>query len=444
MARINLTRELLDSIRKSGSDGKHRELADIQKGFGARITPNGAISFYYRYTGSNGRHRRQTIGAYPAMTVSEARRRALELTQEVEHSNDTASEIVRKRERAHRTEHAAKVVPTIDGFIDGHYGKRLRATIKTAPRTITELRKLGKAFPGTLNRISVQQVLEWAYAELEKEVGEDRIMCPASVRRKLTSLRGLFSHAIRLDFITANPVAEVMDDNKALFDEGEGRDQWLRPDMEIRLRAALDAREARLRKSHAQIDSDARCDIVYGPDAAYVDHVKPAVLVALGTGLRRGEQMQLQWPDVDFDNERIRVRKATSKGDRTRYVPMCDEVIQVLKAWKAQTCSGPVQPILVFGNALGEVRREIGPYRHVLAEAKIDSFTWHDLRHSFATRLAQHGVPIERIGKWLGHSSLQQTMRYAHHCPEQQRHDIRALDRASAAAATAHAAQVAA
>jgi integrase len=195
----------------------------------------------------------------------------------------------------------------------------------------------------------VQQVLEWAYAELEKEVGEDRIMCPASVRRKLTSLRGLFSHAIRLDFITANPVAQVMNDNKALFDEGEGRDQWLRPDMEIRLRAALDAREARLRTSHAQIDSDARCDVAYGPDAAYVDHVKPAVLVALGTGLRRGEQMQLQWPDVDFDNERLRVRKATSKGDRTRYVPMCDEVIQVLKAWKAQTCSGPVQPILGGG-----------------------------------------------------------------------------------------------
>jgi hypothetical protein len=78
MKRIYRTRELLDAIRKAGPDGKHREIADLQKGFGARITPNGAISFYYRYTGSSGKHRRQTIGAYPAMTVSEARRGALE------------------------------------------------------------------------------------------------------------------------------------------------------------------------------------------------------------------------------------------------------------------------------------------------------------------------------------------------------------------------------
>ncbi|MBB5403227.1 site-specific integrase [Paraburkholderia youngii] len=434
MKRTNLTRELLDSIRKAGPGGRHREIADLQKGFGVRITPNGAISFYYRYTGANGKHRRYTIGAYPGMTVSDARRRALELTQEVEHSSDSATELLRKRERAHRTEQAAKIVPTIGEFIDDHYARRLRATVRTAERTIVELRKLGEVFPGVMHRISVGQILDWVYVELEREIGEDRTISPATVRRRLTSLRGLFTHAVRLQFIGANPVAQVMNDHPALFDEGEGRDQWLRADMEVRLRAALDAREARMRASHPQIDADPRYDVVYGPDALYVDHVKPAVLVALGTGLRRAEQMQLQWPDIDFDNERIRVRKATSKGDRTRYVPMCDEVIEALKAWKAQTCCGPVQPILVFGNALGEVRREVKPYRHVLAEAKIDGFTWHDLRHSFATRLAQHGVPIERISKWLGHRNIQQTMRYAHHCPDQQRDHIRALDRASAAA----------
>src|SRR3954469_24704738 len=109
------------------------------------------MSFYYRYTGADGRHRRQTIGAYPGMTVSDARRRALELTQEVEHSGDTATDLVRKRERAHHTEQAAKIVPTIDGFIDDHYAKRLRASVRTADRTIVKLRKLGKAFPRPLD-----------------------------------------------------------------------------------------------------------------------------------------------------------------------------------------------------------------------------------------------------------------------------------------------------
>lgn len=63
----------------------------------------------------------------------------------------------------------------------------------------------------------MQDILEWAYSELEKEVGEDRTMNPATVRRKLTSLRGRFTHAVRLGFTTANPVAQVLNDNQALF-----------------------------------------------------------------------------------------------------------------------------------------------------------------------------------------------------------------------------------
>ncbi|KAA1015822.1 DUF4102 domain-containing protein [Paraburkholderia panacisoli] len=72
MARINHTRKLLDSIRRAGPDDTHRELADLQKGFGARITPNGTIIFFYRYSAAGGKHRRQIIGGYPAMTVSQS------------------------------------------------------------------------------------------------------------------------------------------------------------------------------------------------------------------------------------------------------------------------------------------------------------------------------------------------------------------------------------
>jgi hypothetical protein len=238
--RINITRELLDSLRKAGTDGKHREIADPQKGFGVRITPSGAMSFYYRYTGADGKHRRQTIGAYPGMTVSDARRRALELMQEVEHSGDTATDLVRitpNRPRRSSRRLTASSMSTTAGVC--------AQASRSRSATIVELRKLGKAFPGAMNRISVQDVLGWAYSELEKEIGEDRTMTPATVRRKLISLRGLFTHAVRLGFSTANPVAQVVNDNQALFDEGEARDQWLRADMEVRLRAAIDAREPR-------------------------------------------------------------------------------------------------------------------------------------------------------------------------------------------------------
>jgi hypothetical protein len=73
MQTIVITRELLDSIRRAGATGRHREIAGQQKLFGVGVTPGGATSFYYRYTGADGKHRRQTIGAYPEWTVSKAR-----------------------------------------------------------------------------------------------------------------------------------------------------------------------------------------------------------------------------------------------------------------------------------------------------------------------------------------------------------------------------------
>ncbi|KAA1015823.1 hypothetical protein FVF58_00215 [Paraburkholderia panacisoli] len=102
---------------------------------------------------------------------------------------------MRKRERAHRTEQAAKIVPTIGEFIDEHYAKRVRASIKTPDRTIAELRKLGAAFPGALNRISVRDMLEWAYSEPEKEVGEDRTMNEPSHGRVQTYRAARPAHA---------------------------------------------------------------------------------------------------------------------------------------------------------------------------------------------------------------------------------------------------------
>jgi integrase len=97
--------------------------------------------------------------------------------------------------------------------------------------------------------------------------------------------------------------------------------------------------------------------------------------------------MQLTWPDIDFERERIRVRGSTSKGERTRYVDMCQEVIDLLTGWKKQTCRDGVQLILVFGNEAGEARREVVQYRDVLREAQIDDFTWHELRHYVPFRL---------------------------------------------------------
>ncbi len=64
----------------------------------------------------------------------------------------------------------------------------------------------------------------------------------------------------------------------------------------------------------------------------------------------------------------------------------------------------------------------------VTEKAGIDNFRWHDLRHTFATRLAQCGVDLYKISKLLGHKDIKMTQRYAHHCPDSLRDGVEILE----------------
>ncbi len=64
----------------------------------------------------------------------------------------------------------------------------------------------------------------------------------------------------------------------------------------------------------------------------------------------------------------------------------------------------------------------------VLRKAEIENFKFHDLRHTFATRLAQSGIDIYKIAKLLGHEDIRMTQRYAHHCPESLRDGVEILE----------------
>ena len=71
----------------------------------------------------------------------------------------------------------------------------------------------------------------------------------------------------------------------------------------------------------------------------------------------------------------------------------------------------------------------LGSFFNIAVEkADIQNFHFHDLRHTFATRLAQRGVDIYKISKLLGHHSVSMTQRYAHHCPESLRDGIQVLE----------------
>jgi len=152
-------------------------------------------------------------------------------------------------------------------------------------------------------------------------------------------------------------------------------------------------------------------------------------LSAAMTGLRQGELVALRWRDVDWTAGRIRVRQnhvlgefGTPKSRRsTRSVPMADALAGELdRLFTVSRREGDGD--LVFADpATGEPLNKaaiLRRYRGALASAQLDvSHRFHDLRHTFGTRMAAAGVPIRTLQEWMGHRDIETTQRYADYAP---------------------------
>jgi integrase len=142
-----------------------------------------------------------------------------------------------------------------------------------------------------------------------------------------------------------------------------------------------------------------------------------------------GELIARRWRDVDWTAARIRVRQNFVLGEfgtptskrSTRSVPMADEVAGELdRLFKASVGRGDDD--LVFANPITNapldktaIRRR---YRKALKAAKLDeSHRFHDLRHTFGTRMAAAGVSMRTLQEWMGHRDIATTQRYADYAP---------------------------
>lgn len=148
---------------------------------------------------------------------------------------------------------------------------------------------------------------------------------------------------------------------------------------------------------------------------------------ALHTGLRRGEQFALRWEHVDMRARVLRLPR--SKTGNPRAVSLNDTALNVLKGLPRR-----LKCPWVFPNPAGTNHRNAHNFINrvfipAVKEAGIEDFHWHDIRHTFASRLAMRGVEIRTIAELMGHKTIQMTMRYAHLSPEFLGEAVRKLDR---------------
>ena len=134
--------------------------------------------------------------------------------------------------------------------------------------------------------------------------------------------------------------------------------------------------------------------------------------LALNTGLRRSEMYSVDWDNVDLGRRFLRVVRG--KNGEGRYVSLNSVAIRTLTELQKAHATGPV-----IRNLAGE--RLCSPrywFDKAIEAAGIEDFNWHDLRHTFASRLAMAGVGIRGIQEALGHKSISMTVRYAHLAPD--------------------------
>jgi integrase len=238
---------------------------------------------------------------------------------------------------------------------------------------------------------------------------EERCLTPASINRTIELLRHMLNWAVGREYLEKTPFRRGTETLIKRLREDNQRRRRLSTDEELRL---LDAAPP---------------------------HLRSMIITALDTGTRRGEMLALRFADVDFERGLIVLRGETTKSKKTRLVPISTQRLRAVLEWLRIDAEGEQKSdeTLVFSNEIGEplphfhdvwlrtVLRAHGikprwaarlQHKGLSRESK-DAFRkinlrWHDMRHEYASRLVERGVPLAQVRDLLGHASITTTERY--------------------------------
>lgn len=218
------------------------------------------------------------------------------------------------------------------------------------------------------------------YVEAKEKGDEDKLMPPQRVNRYMEWLRHVVNVAVREGKLASNPVLKL-----TMYKEPKGKTRFLSMEDEKALMGKLGP--------------------VYGPWAR----------LAILTGLRQSEQFRLQWKDVDL--ERGMLTLLVTKAGGVQYAHLNEEATTILRGLDSWQRSKWVFPSENSATPLDVRNFYNRVWLPALAGAEIEWTTWHDLRHTFASRLAMTGHNEGTIAALLRHSTTALVKRYAHLSP---------------------------
>jgi integrase len=394
-----ITTELIRNLPPGPCDIWDTKLAK----FVVRVRPTGKAS----YLVSRGRGCWHTIAAVDELAPHKARELARTLLGEDATDRTHGRDPVAERKKRHATQSSM----TFEAFLNDRFEPWAREHYKRGPETVQRLRTVfAEVFPVKLAAIDAWTVEKWRTQRLK-----DTAVKPATINSHVTMLKAALAKAVAWKLLTVHPLTAV----KALKADKAGRIRYLAPAEEQRLRRALCARDEARQQRREQANAWRRARGYAEWPAQNPDHLTPIVLLALNTGLRKGEIFNLAWTDIDWTLAQLTVRgesddkREGSKTRQSRHVPLNHEALELLKAWRAAIGS-PDDGYVFPGDdreRLNDVKKAWMP---VVKAAKLSNFTFHDLRHTFASKLVMAGIDLNTVRELLGHSDIKMTLRYAH------------------------------
>lgn len=288
-------------------------------------------------------------------------------------------EVAMREGRYFKTAEAKK--HTFAELVDRYLKEVLPDRPKNAANT---LRHLGfwKHKLGTLSLADITPALLVRYRNelLAETTRLNKPRSNATVVRYLASISHAFTVAMKdWQWVTDNPVSKISKPRQA-----RGRERYLSDDERERLLTACRASSNR--------------------------YLLPVVVLAISTGMRRGEIMNLRWSDVDL--KRGTIILTATKNDTSRAVPLSGLALTLLQDLaKVRRLDTP----LLFPGTLPQKPMDLKkPWELAMAQAKLQDFRFHDLRHTAASYLAMNGATTMEIAAVLGHKTLQMVKRYSH------------------------------
>ena len=244
------------------------------------------------------------------------------------------------------------------------------------PATVSNLRGIASFFNGE-EEVTPTRVMDYVISRRSDGA------TPATINRELTIMKQLFRFAKLREYIAEDPTKS------------------------IRLESGMARRTRHITKEEELLLINCA-----------VDWLQPIIQFAASTGMRRGEIVGLKKSDIDLENRCATIR--TSKNGEPRVIPLSRRALEAVA--KAMSITENV-----FGGKGGWQLRVANleyNFRAAVRRSGLNDLRFHDLRHTFATRLVQSGADIYAVQRLLGHKSLEMTSRYAHHDVESLRRAI--------------------